>query len=85
MGNIEIENGNRDKAVDYWDRALASNPQLSQAAVNKGAVLADAGELEDAAALFATAVRNGHPTAAAALILCKAYSDMDPAVGPRRI
>lgn len=84
-GNLEFELGCREAAIAYWDRALKSNSKLAQAAINKGAALADEGDLDQALLLFTKAAEAGHPIGASALTLCRSYVDMDPSVGPRVI
>jgi hypothetical protein len=50
--------------------------------MNKGAVLADQGDLTMAVGYFERAGAAGHPLGVQILELCKLYKDMDPCVGP---
>jgi tetratricopeptide (TPR) repeat protein len=82
LGNLEFVDGHRDIAIGLWDRAINTAPELTQVAMNKGAVLADMGELKDAVKLFRRAASAGHPLGGQALDLCRAYDEMDPSIGP---
>lgn len=82
LGNLEYADDHHERALALWDQAFAADPKLVQAAINKGAALADIGELEEASKLFKIAATAGHPLGERALKLCKSYLEMDPTVGP---
>jgi len=82
LANLEFEADKRKRALELWDAALETNPDLTQALVNKGAALADDGDLNKAFDLFSAAASKGHKAAEQVLALSRIYRDMDPALGP---
>jgi tetratricopeptide (TPR) repeat protein len=82
LGNLEFDDGHRDRAYELWGRAMEADQNLVQAAMNQGAALADVGELAEAAKFFSKAASAGHPLGKQALDLCRVYDEMDPSVGP---
>jgi tetratricopeptide (TPR) repeat protein len=56
-GTLAFENGNLEKAADYFRRAIGVDPESALAHFNLGSVLDDLGELEDARQHLRQAVR----------------------------